>query len=105
MPFEWVSKEARLKIIEVVLSSRSVKQLASELGVSPTAVRKYLNRRAYPSDEVVSKIIRNLAPYEKEKVYEILIDDLTASLKDLAALIDDDRLKNLLKSRVLEAVG
>jgi len=37
-----LSKEARRKIIEVLASSRGVRRLADELGVTPAAVSKYL---------------------------------------------------------------
>ncbi|AFK51578.1 hypothetical protein TCELL_1155 [Thermogladius calderae 1633] len=105
MSFHWVSREARLKIIDVLLSSRSIKQLASELGVSPTAVRKYVYRRAYPDDEVISRALSILAPYEKERVYEVLIEDILSSVKTLITMIDDPRLREKARERIVESVA
>ncbi|MEM0225085.1 MAG: helix-turn-helix domain-containing protein, partial [Desulfurococcaceae archaeon] len=52
-PVHWVSKNARYRIIELMLSTRSITELARVLGVSPTAVRKYIKRISHPSDEIL----------------------------------------------------
>jgi transcriptional regulator with XRE-family HTH domain len=104
MSLSWVSREARLKIVETLLSSRSIKQLASEIGVSPTAVRKYANGRASPDDEVLARLLSVVAPYEKEKVYDILLGDLINSIRSLLELVDDPKYRDIVRERIIESV-
>ncbi len=79
----WISKEARYRIIEVLASTRSLKQLAQELGVSSAAVNKYLSRRMHPSDQTIARALEILYDYERERIYQIIIDDLFNALSKL----------------------
>ncbi len=104
LPVHWLSKEARRRIIQLMLSTRSVKQLAKELGISTTAVRKYLNGVTHPSDETMIKVFEALAPYEKDRVYRIMIDDLTEALNHLAEIINDSTLRKYIYVKVKEVI-
>lgn len=103
-PVHWISKEARYKIIEFMLSTRSVTELARELGVSPTAVRKYLKRVSHPSDEVLSRALKALAPYEFDAILEIITNDLLNALKKLYTVVDDAH-KEKIRRMIREVVG
>ncbi len=108
IPVHWLSKEARRRVIEIMLSTRSIHQLAQELGISPTAVRKYLEGRTHPSDQTMIKAFEILAPYEKEQVYRVVIDDLTDALNFLLRNLDEESQVGYLEKRireVLEKIG
>jgi len=102
-PAQWVSKEARYKIIELMLSTRSLTELSKALGVTPTAVRKYIKRSAHPSDEVLLKAIEALAPYEKDTAMSIIISDLVEAIKALYESVDE-KYKNEIRSRLAEII-
>lgn len=103
-PVHWISKEARYKIIEFMLSTRSVMELARQLGISPTAVRKYIKRISHPSDEVLLRAIASLAPYEKEAVLNIITDDLINAISKLYSVVDDNY-KAVIRAKIMKAIG
>jgi len=99
----WISKEARYRIIELLLTTRSVRQLANELGVSATAVKKYIERKTHPSDTTMVKLLTILAPYEQDKVYELIINDLFDALARLVELVkDNEQLLNMIREKLKE---
>lgn len=100
LPVHWLSKDARRKIIQFMLTTRSIKQLARELGVSTTAVRKYINGETHPSDETMIRVFEILAPYEENRIYKIMIDDLIDALNKLIDNINDDPLREYIYSRL-----
>ncbi|WP_054837682.1 helix-turn-helix domain-containing protein [Sulfuracidifex metallicus] len=53
--FHNLSKGARYDILSILLERRGKKELATELGVSPALITKYINKVTHPSDEVMSK--------------------------------------------------
>ncbi|MEB3860478.1 MAG: helix-turn-helix domain-containing protein [Desulfurococcales archaeon] len=77
-----VGKKARRRIIEVLALSRSRRDLAEQLGVSATAVVKYLEGRTHPSDEVLARAIGIASPEEKREISEIIGEDLRESIED-----------------------
>ena len=78
-----LSKEARLKLIELALSHRSAKELAEELGVSPAAISKYMSGRMHPSDDTIRKLFRILDPGEHVRAYTIILEDLAYGIEEL----------------------
>jgi len=103
-PVHWVSKNARYKIIEFMLSTRSITELARILGVSPTAVRKYVKRLSYPSDEILSKAIEQAAAYEKDAIVSIIIEDLIEALGKLYGAVDE-RHKKEIREKLSSVIG
>lgn len=89
LPVHWISKEARYRIIELMLTTRSTTELSRVLGVSPTAIRKYIKRQSHPSDEVLYEAIRNASMYEKDAIISIVIDDLVEAINRLYRSIDE----------------
>jgi len=77
-----LSKEARRKIIEVLASSRGVRRLADELGVTPAAVSKYLRGLTPPSDRVVEKAIGAATPEEALEISKIVAEVLLEGVDD-----------------------
>jgi predicted transcriptional regulator len=103
-PVHWVSKEARYRIIDLMLSTRSIIELARVLGVSPTAVRKYVKRISHPSDVVLAKAINAAEIYERESIIKIVIDDLIEALSRLYKSVDD-RQREVIKSKLSKTLG
>ncbi len=105
IPVEWLSKEARFKIIETLISTRSLVDLARNLGVTPTAIRKYLKRDTHPSDEVIRRALAIMKPYEEEKIYTIIIQDILSALKMLYESLDEtyrNRIQKMIKENILQ---
>ncbi|BFH74433.1 helix-turn-helix transcriptional regulator [Sulfurisphaera javensis] len=86
-----LSKEAREKIIELLLEKRSKKELANELEISPSAITKFINGQTHPSDETIEKAIEIADEEEKERIYEIIVEDLIESLEEF---IQNNDVKN-----------
>lgn len=103
-PVHWVSKDARYKIIEFMLSTRSITELARILGISPTAVRKYVKRLSHPSDEILTRAIEQVAPYEKDAVIAIIVNDLMEALKKLYTAVNE-RHKREIKEKLSSLIG
>lgn len=77
-----LSKEARTRIIELLLQKRSKKELAEELGLSPAAITKFLNNTTHPSDETIEKAFKIATDREKREIIDIILDDLLESLEE-----------------------
>ncbi|MEM0368246.1 MAG: helix-turn-helix domain-containing protein [Desulfurococcaceae archaeon] len=103
-PVHWVSKNARYRIIELMLSTRSITELARVLGVSPTAVRKYIKRISHPSDEILSVAIKHAETYEKEAIMALIIEDLMDSISKFYNAIDEKH-KNELREKLAKTLG
>lgn len=78
-----LSKEARLRIIELALRNRSARELADELGVSPAAISKYVNGQMHPSDETMQRLFHILDDDELEEAYTIALEDLVEGIEEL----------------------
>lgn len=78
-----LSKEARLRIIELALRNRSARVLADELGISPAAISKYVNGQMHPSDETMQRLFHVLGDDELEEAYAIALEDLVEGLEEL----------------------
>lgn len=105
LPIHWLSKEARFRIIETLLSTRTVKSLAEELGVSRNAIKKYISRETHPSDETIARVFEIIAPYEKEAVVKIVIDDLIEAIKKLITSLDSDKYREYFLNKLGEIGG
>jgi len=90
-----LSKEAREKIIEVLLEKRSNKELAEDLGISPSSVTKFLNGMTHPSDVTIERALEIADDEEREKIYEIIVEDVVDSLIEFLSEIDTENEKIL----------
>lgn len=102
-PVHWISKEARAKIVELMLSTRSIIELSRDLGISPTAVRKYVKRLTHPSDEVLYRALKSLAPYEVDTAINIIIDDMLEALRRLYNSVDN-KYKQIIRNKVYDII-
>lgn len=103
-PVHWVSKDARYKVIEFMLSTRSITELARILGISPTAVRKYIKRLSHPSDEIFARALEQAAPYEKDTIVSIVVDDLLEALKKLYNAVSEQH-KREIREKISSIIG
>lgn len=105
LPIHWLSKEARFRIIELMSNTRSIKELAEQLEVSRTMIRKYLSRKTHPSDLVLEKALNHVAEYEKEAIVKIVIDDIVNAVELLRnTIVDNERCVEYLKYRLNEVL-
>ncbi len=81
-----LSKPARTRIVALMLRSRSVSELAAEIGVSPAAVSKYLSGKTHPSDDTMARMFSAMTEDELCEALTIAIEDLLESLA--SALIE-----------------
>ena len=77
-----LSKEARSRIIEILLENRSRKELAEELGLSPAAITKFLSGITHPSDETIEKALEIANEDEKKEIINIILNDIMSSLEE-----------------------
>lgn len=104
IPVHWLSKDARYRIIDLMLSTRTATSLAEELGISRGAIRKYINRETHPSDNIMIKVFQIIAPYEEDRVIKIVIDDLVEALRRLCESLDKREHKNYLLKKLREVI-
>ena len=94
-----LGKEARRRILLVLLESRSYRGLAAELGVTPAAVAKYMRGETHPSDRVLARALKTAEPEELEDIADIIVKDLVSGLEDLVEWV----IENELDSSALES--
>ncbi|AEE93468.1 MULTISPECIES: helix-turn-helix domain-containing protein [Acidianus] len=75
-----LSKEARQEIINILLEKRSRKELAEELGITPAAIVKFTKGLTHPSDDTILKALEIASDDEKEKIVNIILNDLVNSV-------------------------
>ncbi len=85
-----LSKEARLRLIELALSRRSAKELAEELGISPAAISKYISGKMHPSDDTIRRLFRILDPEENVRAYTVILEDLAYGLEELLEYVSSN---------------
>ena len=84
-----LGKQARLRIVELLVERRGVRAAAELLGVSPAAVSKFLNGDTAPSDKVVARAFMNAGPGELEEMLHIALEEFLRGAYSLAAWIDE----------------
>ena len=94
-----LSKEAREKIIEILLEKRSKKELAEELGITPSAITKFLSGMTHPSDETIERALEIADEEEKERIYEIIVEDIVESLEEFINYsgFENEKIRNIKK--------
>jgi len=99
-----LSKDARRRIVEVMLNGRSLRELSELLGVTPAAISKYKSGATHPSDEVLARILERAGEAELIEIARIAFNDLYGGFESLIewmssrGLLDSfvvDRLKKL----------
>jgi len=96
-----ISKEARVKIIEILLERRSKEALARELGITSAAINKFLKGSTHPSDNTILKAIKIADEDEKVKIYEVIIDDILMSLREFLNSVEIPNKYKFLKREMI----
>ena len=99
-----LSKDARRRIMELLASTRSYRELSESLGVTPTAISKYLGGVTHPSDRVLAKAIESMNHDELYNVAKISFADLYAGFESLLSWIIDNGLLDGEMVRRLEEI-
>ncbi len=84
-----LSKEARIKLLHILLVKRGKKELAEELGISPASITKYLSGRMHPSDNTLKKMIKIMDSQERSRAYKVMLEDLSTGLEELLNVIEE----------------
>lgn len=94
-----LSKDARERIIDILLEKRSKKELADELGISPSAITKFINGITHPSDETIEKALEIADEEERQRIYEIIAEDIIESLEEFInnCGFENEKIKNIKK--------
>ena len=94
-----LSKDARERIIDILLEKRSKKELAEELGISPSAITKFVNGITHPSDETIEKALEIADEEERERIYEIIAEDIIESLEEFInnSGFENEKIRNIKK--------
>ena len=104
MPFfvHMLGKDARRRIIEVIVSRRSVGEAAELLGVTPAAVSRYLSGRTHPSDEVVARALRAAGGGELREMVDVIVDEFLDGVDSLVQWLVDQGVPDRRLARGLE---
>jgi len=78
-----LSKDARRRIVEVMLNGRSLRELSELLGVTPAAISKYRSGATHPSDEVLVRILERAGEAELAEIARIAFNDLYSGFESL----------------------
>ena len=89
-----LSKEARQRIIEILLKKRTLKELANELGVTEAAVSKFWRGLIHPSDETLMKAFEIADEDERREILDVAFEDLMAAMEEL---LTEERYRERLK--------
>lgn len=104
MPFfvHMLGKDARRRIIEVIVSRRSVGEAAELLGVTPAAVSRYLSGRTHPSDEVLARALRAAGGGELREIVDVIVDEFLDGVDSLVQWLVDQGVPDRRLARGLE---
>ncbi len=97
-----LGKDARRRIIEVLVSGRSVREAAELLGVTPAAVSKYLSGRTHPSDEVLARALRAAGGGELREMVDVIVDEFLDGVDSLVQWLVDQGVPDRRLARGLE---
>lgn len=99
-----LSKDARRRIIEVMLVSRSQRGLAEDLGITPAAVNKYITGKTHPSDRILERILEIASRDEAVEISRIIAEDLAKSIEEYIAWAADYKALHTPALKALENV-
>ena len=94
-----LSKDARRRVVEVMLSGRSLRELSELLGVTPAAISKYRSGATHPSDEVLGRILESASRIELEEIARVSFNDLYLGFENLIEWMLE---RKLLEGHVVE---
>jgi len=87
-----LSKDARRRVVEVMLSGRSLRELSELLGITPAAISKYRSGVTHPSDEVLGRILEGASRVELEEIAKVAFNDLYLGFESLIEWMLERRL-------------
>ncbi|MCE4618465.1 MAG: hypothetical protein F7C37_03390 [Desulfurococcales archaeon] len=110
-----IKPETRRKIIEILTSELSYRQVARSLGVTAAAIHKYITGKSTPRDEVVKRAIDLAAELGLTEVGDLILEDIATELeallktlaeKDLASAAHVSKLSSIVgRAKLVLAAG
>ncbi len=89
-----LSKDARRRVVEVMLTGRSLRELSELINVTPAAISKYRSGATHPSDEVLSRMLESASESELEEIAMIAFNDLYSGFMNLIEWMLEKKLVN-----------
>lgn len=101
-----IKPETRRRIIQLLSSELSYRQAASSLGVSPTAIHKYVTGKSTPRDGVVRRAIELAAELGLTEIGDVILEDVARELEALLIMLAERELASPTQiSRLSNIVG
>ncbi|AEM39444.1 helix-turn-helix domain protein [Pyrolobus fumarii 1A] len=87
--FEALPKSARREIIRVLVEDRGLlkSEIARKMGVTPSAVTRFMRGDAAPSPESLAKLYESLEPEDQAIIIKIVLDYIASLLRTTAAIL------------------
>ena len=100
--FEAVPRSTRQEIVELVVNEIGVSksEVARMMGVTPSAITRFIKREAAPSPESLAKLFLALEPEERIYILNVIVSYITSLLRTLRILLDSGLVE--IDDRVLE---
>ncbi|MCX8195757.1 MAG: transcriptional regulator [Acidilobaceae archaeon] len=71
-----LSKEARKRLIEILLERRGLRETSALLGVTPASISKYRYGAMHPSDETLARALKAMEEEELGEAARVIFYDL-----------------------------
>ena len=101
--FEAIPRSTRQEVVKLVVDELGISksEVARMMGVTPSAVTRFVKREAAPSPESLAKLFLALEPEERTYIVNMIVGYVTSLLRTLRILLDrglvgrDDRMLEL----------
>ncbi|MCS7106909.1 MAG: transcriptional regulator [Acidilobaceae archaeon] len=80
-----LSKEARRKLVEIIIEKRGTREASSVLGVTPASISKYRYAEMHPSDDTLMRALEAMEEEELREAARTIFEDLYAGFLEFSA--------------------
>jgi sugar phosphate isomerase/epimerase len=88
-----LGKDARRRLVEIMLSARRAIELARLLGVAPSTITDFRRGRKHPSDRIVTRMFERAGEGELREMLKVAHEDLAGALADLCRYAEERGVK------------
>ncbi len=88
--FASIPRETRQEIVRLVVEELGISksEAARMMGVTPSAVTRFVKGEAAPSPDSLARLFLSLEPEERGRIVKVIVDYITSLLRVLRLLID-----------------
>ncbi|MEN2999574.1 MAG: transcriptional regulator [Acidilobaceae archaeon] len=79
-----LSKEARRRLIEIIIEKRGTREASSVLGVTPASISKYRYAEMHPSDSTLMRALEAMDEEELREAARTVFEDLYSGFLEFA---------------------